>query len=108
MKLTYRNSRPLASRVVARCHLKGIDRTAMGDYVRHDLKIAGVARMLFDETAVRAIHQGSGGLFRKANPLARHALIAAAKAQSTMVQAGHVRPANTEILYGSARSPMNI
>ncbi|MDM7994671.1 MAG: hypothetical protein QUT30_03185 [Acidobacteriota bacterium] len=82
---------------MARCHLKGIDQAAMEDYLRHHLKIAGVERMLFDETAVTAIQQGSGGLFRKANHLARGALIAAAKAQSTMVQAEHVRLANTEI-----------
>ena len=95
--LTYRNSQPLASRIVARCHLKGIDRTAMETYLRHHLKIAGVERMLFDETAVTAIQQGSGGLLRKANHLARGALVAAAKAQSTLVQAEHVRLANTEI-----------
>jgi general secretion pathway protein A len=95
--LTYRNSHPLASRVVARCHLKGIDRTAMEAYLCHHLKIAGVDRMIFDETAITAIQQGSGGLFRKANHLARGALIAAAKAQSPMVQAEHVRLANTEI-----------
>jgi general secretion pathway protein A len=65
--LTYRNSQPLASRVVARCHLKGIDQAAMEDYLRHHLKIAGVELMLFDETAVTAIQQGSGGLFQKAN-----------------------------------------
>jgi hypothetical protein len=79
---THRNSQPLASRVVTRCHLKGIDQAAMEDYLRHHLKIAGVEPMLFDETAVTAIQQGSGGLFRKANHLARGALIAAAKAQS--------------------------
>lgn len=95
--LTYRNSQPLASRVVARCHLKGIDRTAMESYLRHHLNIAGVERMLFDETAVTAIHQGSGGLFRKANHLARGALIAAAKAKASLVDAEHVRLANTEI-----------
>lgn len=95
--LTYRNSQPLASRVVARCHLKGIDQTTMVEYLRHHLKIAGVERMLFDDTAVTAIHQGSGGLFRKANHLARGALIAAAKAEATLANAEHVRLANTEI-----------
>jgi general secretion pathway protein A len=95
--LTYRNSQPLASRVVARCHLKGIDRIAMEEYLCHHLKIAGVERMLFDETAITAIQQGSGGLFRKANHLARGALIAAAKVKATLVDAEHVRLANTEI-----------
>lgn len=95
--LKYRGSQPLASRVVARAHLKGIDQKTMEDYLRHHLAIAGVGRMLFDETAVTAIHQGSGGLFRKANHLARGALIAAARSDSATVTAEHVRLANTEI-----------
>lgn len=95
--LHYRNSKPLASRVVARCHLTGIDLSTMEDYLRHHLAIAGVNRMLFDDTAVTAIHQASGGLFRKANHLARGALIAAAKAQEPLAAAEHVRLAETEI-----------
>ncbi len=95
--LKYRNSQPLASRVVARCHLKGIEQKTMEDYLRHHLAIAGVNRMLFDDAAVTAIHQGSGGLFRKANHLARGAIIAAARSDSSVVTAEHVRLANTEI-----------
>ena len=52
---------------------------------------------LFDDTAITAIHQGAGGLFRKANHLARGALIAAAHGQSRKVCADHVRLAATEI-----------
>ena len=95
--LKYRGSQPLASRVVARAHLQGIDHKTMENYLRHHLAIAGVNRMLFDEAALTAIHQGSGGLFRKANHLARGALIAAAKNDSSLVTAEHVRLANTEI-----------
>ena len=95
--LHYRNSQPLASRVVARCHLEGIDRKTMEEYLRHHLQIAGMTRMLFEETAVTAVHQASGGLFRKANHLARGALIAAALQQISMVNAEHVRIAETEI-----------
>ena len=54
--------------------------------------------MLFEDAAVTAIHQGSGGLFRKANHLARGAIIAAAKSESTSVTAEHVRLSATEIL----------
>ncbi|WP_413871364.1 hypothetical protein [Desulfobacula sp.] len=44
-----------------------------------------------------AIHQGSGGLFRKANHLARGSIIVAARKKSAMVTAEHVRLAATEI-----------
>lgn len=96
-KLTYRSSQPLASRIVAKSHLEGVDLARMEQYLRHHLAIAGMERMLFDPTAVTGIHQGSGGLFRKANHLARGALIAAAQDQSAAVNAEHVRIASTEI-----------
>jgi type II secretory pathway predicted ATPase ExeA len=95
--LSYRASKPLASRVVTRCHLAGIDRSTMENYLRHHLHIAGCDRMLFEEAAVTAIHQGSGGLYRKANFLARGALIVAARNESPVVTAEHVQAASTEI-----------
>lgn len=95
--LHYRGSQPLASRVVARTHLQAIERSAMEEYLKHHLKIAGTTQMLFDEDAITAIHQGSGGLYRKANHLARGALIAAAKQDCQSVSAEQVRIAATEI-----------
>jgi general secretion pathway protein A len=96
-KLMYRTSQPLASRIVARSHLEGVSRQDMEQYLKHHLSIAGVKKNLFDPPAVTAIHQGSGGLLRKANHLARGALIAAAKEQSMAVSAEHVRLASTEV-----------
>jgi general secretion pathway protein A len=96
-KLTWRSSQPLASRIVAKCHLEGVDLAGMETYLRHHLAIAGMERNLFDPTALIAIHQGSGGLFRKANHLARGGLIAAATEKSSIVNAEHVRLAATEI-----------
>lgn len=95
--LTYQTSMPLASRVVARSHLEPVNREQMKEYLSHHLSIIGVKNSLFDDTAVTAIHQGSGGLFRKANHLARGALIAAANEQSMTVTADHVRLASTEV-----------
>jgi type II secretory pathway predicted ATPase ExeA len=96
-KLSYRSSAPLASRVVCRAHLQGLDKQGMQLYLQHHLKLAGVKKPLFDETALTAIHQGSGGLLRKANHLARGALIAAAAEKCPSVSAEHVRRAATEV-----------
>jgi type II secretory pathway predicted ATPase ExeA len=96
-KLSYRSSQPLASRIVTRSHLQGTDLAGMQEYIKHHLAIAGIKQNLFDQNAITAIHQGSGGLFRKANHLARGALIAAAAKQCTVVNAEHVRLASTEI-----------
>lgn len=96
-KLLYRHSQPLASRIVARSHLEGVNRQGMEQYLLHHLSVAGVKKNLFDQAVVTALHQASGGLFRKANHLARGALIAAAKTQSIAVTPEHVRLASTEI-----------
>jgi type II secretory pathway predicted ATPase ExeA len=97
--LVYRTSLPLASRVIARCHLQAINRNDMELYLNHHLKIAGVSHPLFADAAVTAIHQGSGGLLRRANHLARGALIAAAAEKIQQVSADHVRMAATELIY---------
>jgi type II secretory pathway predicted ATPase ExeA len=96
-KLMYPGSKPLASRIVARSHLEGADRSQMESYLLHHLKLAGIQKNLFEEAAVTAIHQGSAGLFRKANHLARGSLIAAAQSQCAVVGAEHVRTASTEL-----------
>jgi general secretion pathway protein A len=96
-KLTYQTSQPLASRIVARSHMEPVSRQEMEQYLSHHLSLTGVKTAILDDTAVTAIHQGSGGIFRKANHLARGALIAAANSQSSLVSADHVRLAATEI-----------
>ena len=96
-KLMHRASVPLASRVVARSHIEGLDRQGMHQYIKHHLKLAGIKSNLFEDSALTALHQGSGGLLRKANHLARGALIAAAASKSMQVAAEHVRLAATEI-----------
>ncbi len=96
-KLMYRSSAPLASRVVARSHLEGLDLQAMEQYLEHHLGLSGIKNNLFEDAAITAIHQGSGGLLRKANHLARGALIAAAREKTMTVNAEHVRLASTEI-----------
>lgn len=96
--LQYRSSLPLASRIIARSHLEGIDLEQMHTYLSHHLAIAGVKTQLFSPEAITAIHQGSAGLLRKANNLARGALIAAANEKCQQVAAEHVRLANTELV----------
>jgi type II secretory pathway predicted ATPase ExeA len=95
--LLYRSAIPLASRIIARSHLDAVNRDGMENYLLHHLKVAGLKLSPFEEAAVTAIHQGSGGIFRKANHLARGALIAAASEKSQVVTAEHVRLASSEL-----------
>ena len=96
--LLYRTAIPLASRIVARSHLEAVDRQGMEGYLQHHLSIAGLKNNPFEQQAITAVHQGAGGLFRKANHLARGALIAAAGDKSQVVTADHVRMADSELL----------
>jgi general secretion pathway protein A len=96
--LQYRSSLPLSSRVVARSHLEGIDLDQMQLYLAHHLAIAGVKTQLFSAQAITAIQQGSAGLLRRVNHLARGALIAAANEKCQQVSAEHVRLAATELV----------
>ena len=96
--LLCRPSRTLASRVVARGHLEALTLDEMAAYLTHHLNIAVVKQSLFSEQAVTAIHQGSGGLLRRANNLARGSLIRAAAEKCNVVSGEHVRIASTEII----------
>ena len=96
-KLMYLTSRPLASRVIGRSHLDGLKQKEMAGYLKHHLEIAGIKEQLFSDEAILAIHQGSGGLLRRANLLAKGSLIAASREKCRVVAAEHVRMASTEI-----------
>jgi type II secretory pathway predicted ATPase ExeA len=96
-KLLYHPCRPFASRVVGRTDLLALQLQDMKGYLRHHLELAGATKELLAEEAVLAIHQGSGGLLRRAGALARGALLAAAQENCPVVSAEHVRLASTEI-----------
>lgn len=97
-KMTYRSSAPLASRVVARTHLNHLNQDQMGIYLEHHLVVCGVKKQLFSDQAITAIYQGSGGILRKSNLLAKGGLIAAAMEKESVVSAEHIRIASTELL----------
>lgn len=97
-RLLYHTSQPFASRIIGRTLLAGLTRDDMRDYLAHHLSIVGGSPDLLSEEAVTAIHQGSGGMLRRANALCRGAMIAAAREKAPVVSGEHVRIASTEIL----------
>lgn len=97
-RLGMRTSAPLASRVIAKTHLEPLGRSDMDDYVSHHLAVVGVKKRLFEDAALTAIYQGSGGLLRKANSLSRGGLVAAATEGRESVSAEHIRIAMSELL----------
>ncbi len=69
----------------------------MDRYLKHHLAIAGIKDQLFSEVALTAIYQKSDGIYRKANNLARGALIAAAVDNTSQVIPDYVKIASSEI-----------
>ena len=84
--------------MIGRSHLEGLKAKDMAGYLKHHLNIAGISEQLFSDEAILAIQQGSGGLLRRANYLAKGALLAAAAEKCRVVAAEHVRIASTEII----------
>jgi type II secretory pathway predicted ATPase ExeA len=97
-KLQFHTSRPFASRVTGRTDLLALQLEDMKSYLRHHLQLAGATKELLSDEAILAIHQGSGGMLRRAGALTRGALLAAAQESAPVVAAEHVRIASTEIL----------
>lgn len=87
----------LAQRVVVRAHVSGLTREETGPYLQHLLRLAGTELQLFEPAAQEAVFQASGGLLRKMNGLAHHALMAAALAKSKTVTTEHVQAAMAEV-----------
>ncbi|HZY19329.1 MAG TPA: AAA family ATPase [Ramlibacter sp.] len=68
----------LAQRVIARYHLDALSRQETGQYVRHRLEVAGLARALpFERRALDRVHRLTRGVPRRINLLCDRALLGA-------------------------------
>jgi general secretion pathway protein A len=75
-KLQRRGLRQLYQRVEVSCHLEPLDRQELKDYIRYRLAAAGRADTeLFDDTAMEAIFEYSGGVPRLINAVCHGCLV---------------------------------
>jgi general secretion pathway protein A len=78
----------LRQRVSVHYHLEGLTREELDAYLAQQLKAAGLAQPLFDDTARQALYQATKGVLRKVNKLALTALrLAAARKQQRVNEA---------------------
>ena len=89
---------PLRQRIAVQYHLEGITRDELDAYLAHQLKAAGVAQPLFDDTARQALYQATKGILRKVNKLALTALHLAASRKASRVEESILLDATTEAL----------
>jgi general secretion pathway protein A len=87
----------LSQRIVVRYHLPALTRDEIPLYLTHRLRQAGTELVLFEPAAHEALYQATGGLPRKVNLLAHHAMLAAALARGRTVSADHVQAALPEV-----------
>ena len=87
----------LAQRIVVRYHLPALARDEVLPYLAHRLRLAGTELAVFEPAAHEALFQATGGLPRKLNLLAHHALLAAALSRARTVSADHIQAALPEV-----------
>lgn len=69
--------RQLAQRITGRYHLDPLSGDESAAYVRHRLNVAGSTSEIFTASALRAVHQASGGVPRLINIICDRALLGA-------------------------------
>jgi general secretion pathway protein A len=88
-KLQRKGLEQFAQRVTVHCHLFALNRDETARYIRHRLQVAGAADLdLFDEGAIDAIHQHSGGTPRIINILCDTALVYAFADEAKKIDKG--------------------
>jgi general secretion pathway protein A len=87
----------LSQRIVVRQQVTGLQHDELEPYIKHLLARAGAAVPLFEPAALHTIYQASGGLPRKVNQLAHHALLAASLAHAKIANAEHAQAAVQEV-----------
>ncbi len=103
--LARQDLRQLAQRVTARYHLPAIGKQEIQDYVNFRLSVAGCKKHLFSVQALKLLHQSTGGIPRKINVLADHALLSAYANSQPMVDAKTIKKSAKEMMGArSARS----
>ncbi|MCW8856745.1 MAG: AAA family ATPase [Kangiella sp.] len=75
--LAKKELRQLAQRITARYHLRPLSLNETKSYLEHRLRIAGVIRPVFKASAVKQIHQASGGVPRLINVISDRAMLGA-------------------------------
>lgn len=80
-----RKDPPLAQRVALKVRLDPFDPHSTEAYVRHRLRMAGATRAIFDESALAAVHEATGGVPRLINTVCDNALLEGALIRESLI-----------------------
>jgi general secretion pathway protein A len=96
--LAREDMRQLAQRVTDIYHLEPLNQLEVRNYLIHRLTIAGARKLLYKDSAVRAIYRYSGGIPRIINEIADKALLAAYAKERTEADKSMVDQAAEQVL----------
>jgi len=85
---------PFAQRLGMRYHMPPLSHNETAEYVGHHMKLAGAAEPIFNEPAIRAVHDAAYGMPRRIGVLCEQALNYAMFAEKRTVDAEIVVKAN--------------
>lgn len=89
--------RQLLQRITFHCRLQGVEKTEIGNYVEHRLRVGGYrGDALFTPSALRALFRASSGMPRLINVLAHKALLSAFGEGVGRIDVKHVRLASKD------------
>ena len=94
--MDYAAMEPLAQRLNMRYSMSPLSSAGAADYVNHHMKLAGATEPLFDESALKALHEISHGLPRRIGTAAEKALHYAAFAEHRSIDADTVLKSNSD------------
>ncbi|MCD5390580.1 AAA family ATPase [candidate division NPL-UPA2 bacterium] len=69
------NLKPLEQRIAIKCYLDRMGEEDSQNYIKHRLEVAGAEKEIFTEEAIKAIHEGSGGIPRRINQIGDMSLL---------------------------------
>ncbi|QIZ77752.1 ExeA family protein [Ferrimonas lipolytica] len=90
--------RQLAQRITARYHLLPLNLDEVAAYVSHRLHVAGRSQPLFRRSAIKALHQVSGGVPRIINLICERALMGGYGQQKAQLAGVDIDAAAAEVL----------
>ncbi len=68
-----------------RFHLKGLKSEETKQYILHRLEVAGATREIFKETALKLVHESTGGIPRRINQVCDLALLSGLGAKAALI-----------------------
>lgn len=96
-KLKLVQLQPLNQRIIIRHQMSALNKDEVGQYIEHQMKLAGANHTIFSPEAIEAIASRSGGRPRVINNLASHCLIYGCTKNLQIIDSEAVYAASSEV-----------